>query len=261
MRRALGMVAVLVSATAPASGSERHFTYTYESAVLHRGGRELEPWNTLRAGKAEFFARLDTRLEAELGLGDRLQTSLYLNLSSETADTPSGRVSTTRLEGLSSEWKLKLADPVADRAGLALYAEASGGPSDFEIEGKLIVDRRVGRLLGAFNVSAEHEWDFGEGDGTVRETALELDAAGCIFLTPRLTAGVELRSHTVVPASDEPTRSALFVGPSLSYAGEAWWIAVSVLPQITALSGASRGRLDLAEHERVEGRVIFGLEF
>jgi hypothetical protein len=253
------MLMLLLSAAVSAA-SERRFTYTYESAVLHPGGRELEPWNTLRLGKSQFFRRLDTRLEAELGLTDRLQTALYLNLSTETADTPLGRASSTQLQGLSSEWKLKLADPVADRAGVALYGELSGGPSELGLEGKLILDKRVGRLLGALNLVAEREWGFGQSE-TTRETTLEVDAGACWFFTPRLSAGLEMRSHTVVPGGEEATRSALFLGPTVAYAREGWWVALSVLPQIRALKGASDGHLDLEEHERVEVRVLFGLEF
>ena len=259
MRRAA--IALLTTlAAASASASERHFTYTYESAVLHPGGREFEPWSTFRLGKDGYFARLDTRLEAELGVSDRLQTSIYLNLSSLTQDSPLGRESATTLEGLSSEWKLKLSDPVADRAGSALYAELSAGPSEVELEGKLILDKRAGRLLGALNLVAEHEWGFEEAE-TEHETALEVDAAACWFLTPGLTAGLELRSHTVLPPGDEPTRSALFLGPTVSYARQGWWVAASVLPQVRALAGASDGHLDLVEHERVLVRVIFGMEF
>ncbi len=246
---------------AQATASERHFTYTYESAVLNAGGREIEPWSTFRLGRDRYFARLDTRLEAELGLTDRLQSSLYLNLSARTADTPDGRVSTSGVDSVSSEWKLKLADPVADPVGFALYGEATAGTSEAELEGKLIFDKRRGRFLTALNLVAEHEWEFAGPGETERETALELDAAGCYFLTPGLTAGLELRSHTVLPPGEEPTRSALFLGPALSYSRQGWWIAVSVLPQIRALKGASHGRLDLEEHEKVDVRFIFGLEF
>ena len=260
MRRLLtAVLGVLLTATIVAA-SERHFTYTYESAVLRPGAREIEPWSTFRLGRSGFYRGLDSRIEAELGLTDRLQTSLYLNLQALTQDTPLGRSSATELEGISSEWKLKLSDPVADRAGVALYGELGAGPSDVELEAKLILDRRVGRLLGALNLSAEREWAFDE-PATRRETALELDAAACWFLTPRLTAGLELRSHTLVPSGPEPTRSALFLGPTVSYARQGWWAAASVLPQLRALRGASDGHLDLAEHERVEVRVLFGLEF
>jgi hypothetical protein len=86
--------------------------------------------------------------KAELGLTDRLQTSLYLNMKAATADTPQSRSGST------------------------------------ELEGKLILDKRVGRSLGALNLVAEHEWNFEEPE-TKREKTFEMDAAGCWFLTPR----------------------------------------------------------------------------
>jgi len=250
----------LALSAAGAAASERHFAYTYESAVLRPGAWEIEPWTTFRLGRSDFYSRLDARLEAELGLTDRLQTALYLNMKAVNADTSEGRTSSSELQGISSEWKLKLSDPVADRAGVALYGELSAGPSEVELEGKLILDKRVGRFLGALNLVAEHEWNF-EAPETEREKKFELDAAGCFFLSSRLTVGLELRSHTVVPPEGEPTRSALFLGPTLSYARQGFWVAASVLPQVRALAGASDGHLDLVEHERVEVRVLFGLEF
>jgi hypothetical protein len=260
MRRILQAVVILAASAAASAASDRHFTYTYESAVLRPGGREIEPWSTFRLGQSGFYNGLDTRIEAELGLTDRLQTSLYLNMKSVTADTPLGRTSSTELQGLSSEWKLKLSDPVADGAGVALYGELSAGPSEVELEGKLILDKRVGRLLGAVNLVVEHEWNY-ETPETEREAKFEVDAAAGFFLTPRLTAGLELRSHTVVWPTGEPTRSALFLGPTVSYARQGWWVAASVLPQVYALAGATDGHLDLVEHQRVEVRVLFGLEF
>jgi hypothetical protein len=261
-----GAAALLFSAsflwTAPdAAASERRFTYTYESNVLHVGGREIEPWNTFRIGRSEHYSRLDTRLEAEMGVTDRLQTSIYLNLKSVSADTVAGRESSTEIEGISSEWKWKLSDPVADRFGCALYGEVSGGPAAFELEGRLIADKRVGRWLGAVNVSYEHEWEFEEVGETERESTFEVTAGSAWFVKPSLSLGVEVRSHTAFLPGDEPTRSALFAGPVLSYARGGWWITASVMPQLLALAGKSDGRLDLVEHERVEARILFGLEF
>ena len=102
MKRVLqAVLGIAVVARPTAAASERHFTYTYESSVLRPGGREIEPWNTFRLGKSDFYSRLDTRIEAELGLTDRLQTSLYLNFKAVAADTPLGRASSTRAPGRS----------------------------------------------------------------------------------------------------------------------------------------------------------------
>src|SRR5262245_34530149 len=80
--RLLSLVLVPASfaAALPAAyGNERHFTYTYESAVLPAQAKEIEVWTTPRLGRDDYYARFDQRLEFEVGLTDRLQTSLYLN--------------------------------------------------------------------------------------------------------------------------------------------------------------------------------------
>lgn len=258
---AAALLAALTLAATEARATERRFTYSYESGVLHVGGREIEPWNTFRLGRSEHYSRLDTRLEAEMGVTDRLQTSLYLNLKSLSADGPLGREASTELSGVSSEWKLKLSDPVADRFGFALYGELTGGPSEFELEGRLIADKRAGRWLSALNLAYEHEWEFEEEGETARESVFEVTAGTAYFVKPALSLGVELRSHSVFLPGDEPTRSALFAGPVVSYARGGWWLTASVMPQIVALAGKSDGHLDLEEHERVEVRVLLGLEF
>jgi hypothetical protein len=61
MKRVLQAVLIVAASAAAAAASERHFTYTYESSVLRPGAREIEPWNTFRLGKSDFYSRLDRR--------------------------------------------------------------------------------------------------------------------------------------------------------------------------------------------------------
>src|SRR5437016_3949527 len=86
--------------------NKRHFTYTYESAVLPKASHELEIWNTVRLNRKDFFRGLDTRTEFEFGLGGNFQTSLYLNVSSELDAAGNSEQSF----GFSNEWKYKLLD-------------------------------------------------------------------------------------------------------------------------------------------------------
>src|SRR6478672_9666134 len=72
---------LLAALSTAAFGSERRFTYTYESAVLNPGDRELEPWTTFRLGKLQPFTEVDQRVEFELGLLPGLQSSWYLNFA------------------------------------------------------------------------------------------------------------------------------------------------------------------------------------
>src|SRR5678810_823141 len=81
-------VATVLGMLGQAGATERRFTYTYESATLGAGEREIEPWTTLRLGRNEYYRAIDNRLELEVGITDRLMTAWYLNLSSAAADVP-----------------------------------------------------------------------------------------------------------------------------------------------------------------------------
>src|SRR5690349_6068799 len=119
-----------------AQANQRHFTYTYESAVLPRGDREVELWSTFRTGRHDFYSRFDHRAEFEFGLTDRLMTSFYLNWQkiseADNTTTPPSIQSSSDFTGVSSEWKYKLSDPVADKIGSALYGELTLGTDEME---------------------------------------------------------------------------------------------------------------------------------
>ena len=60
---------------------DRQFARTYQSNTLPKGAIDIESWATFRTGRQYFYNRLDTRLEFETGLTDKLQTALYFNAS------------------------------------------------------------------------------------------------------------------------------------------------------------------------------------
>lgn len=247
---------LLLAGAAPAT--ERHLTYTYGSDVLNPGTIEVEPWTTVRAGKDDFFFALDNRVEIEAGVTERYQVALYLNASQTLFDSGQGsgrsRTSTFSWKGVSMEHKLKLLDAAADAVGLALYVEPTLFATELEVEGKLIVDKRLGALLLAANLVAEYAWEFGALP-MQRELKLEVDAGLSCFLTPYLSVGLEARSHTVLPAGEGRADSALFAGPVISLSSKAVWAALSVLPQLASLRGNG---LDLQEHERLQARLLVG---
>jgi hypothetical protein len=242
-----------------AGANERHFTYTYESAVLPQGAKELEFWVTPRLGRDSFYSRFDNRLEFEVGLTNRLQTSLYLNLNSITQDVMGTRVSETEFAGISSEWKYKLTDPVADPLGFALYGEVTASTNELELEAKLIFDKKVGdNVLLAANIVPEYEFEFEAGE-TETELVLEIDLAATYFFAQNWAIGLELRNHNEFPEAEEWEHSALFFGPTLGYFTQSWWVAATFLPQLPALKkpeGSSGSRV-LDEHEKFNARVIF----
>lgn len=247
-----------------AAASERHFTYTYESNVLNPGDVELEPWTTWRVGRHDFYNRFDQRLEFEFGVVPNLQMAWYWNMSAVTEDVPGQDAHATSFEfgGVSNEWKYKLSDSLADSLGSALYFEWTGGPAEAELEAKLILDKRMGDAVVAYNLVGEHEWEFGSGE-TEREVVVENNLAFGYFLTPSFVLGAEVRAHAEWEKG-EYEHTTFFAGPSFAYAQKAWWMATTIQPQLFSHKGEEAkeeddGSLDLHHHERLNVRVLFGM--
>ncbi len=253
-------LACLASA-APARATDRRFAFTYETGVLGPGQAEIEPWTTFRLGREHYYSRIDQRLEFELGLVKNLQTALYWNFERITADERDPvtgelvRASEFTLASVSSEWKYKLSDPLADAFGSALYLEGSYGPDEAELEGKVLLDKQVGDFLGALNLVGEQEWEFSAGE-TESEQKVTLNLAAGYFLTDALVLGVEVESASLIEEGDLES-SVIYAGPSLAYASGRYWLAVGVTPQIFAPK-SEEGRLDVEYNEYVRARILLG---
>jgi hypothetical protein len=189
--------------------------------VLPKDARELEVWTTVRTGRESRYTRFDERLEYEVGLTDRLQTAMYLNFTSVSQNNGAGALNNElEFRGVSSEWKYKLLDPVADALGLAFYGEVRGSTDEVELEAKLILDKRIGNVLLAANLVGAHEWSLGLR-GTERKVELEADIGITYFISSKLAAGIEARSHNDF-ADGEVEHAAWFAGPVVSYAERTW---------------------------------------
>lgn len=259
-RTLLACAAIVLPAAA--SAAERHFTYTYESSVLAPGEREVEIWTTYRRGRAGgLYSALDNRLEYEVGLTERLQTAFYINTSSETVQVSATETETeAEFKGVSSEWKYKVSDPVADAVGFAAYGEIGLGSEEAEIELKAIFDKRIGNTLLAANLVYEAEFEF-EAQETEVEHVGEIDLAAARFLAPNFAVGIEARNHNEY-YEGELEHSAVFVGPAAFLSGQAMWATLTVQPQVAALKGETDDKgLVLDEHERFEARLLVGIHF
>ncbi|HZJ55633.1 MAG TPA: hypothetical protein VFD38_15945 [Myxococcaceae bacterium] len=247
----LGVFMVPLSARA----NDRHFSYTYESAVLAPGEKEIEVWSTYRNGRDTRYTRFDERLEFEIGLLPGLQTSFYVNLTAVGQDV-GGQLAKSTEVSVSNEWKWRLLDSSVDGIGFALYAEVTGGVDELELEGKLIIDKRFGPLLLAANFVAEHEWEYGIGE-TEKELKLDGFLAAGWFFTPRFMIGVEARNANII-ADGTWEHSAFFLGPVVSYSGDGWWMTLTVLPQLPAFKQSEGGgTYVLTDYERFQARLLF----
>jgi len=249
------VVGVLLGVPLVARANDRHFSYTYESAVLAPGEKELEVWTTYRNGRDTRYTRFDERLEFEIGLVPGLQTSFYLNVTA-IGQNVNGELAKSTEVSVSNEWKWRLFDSAVDGIGLALYGEITGGVNELELEGKIIVDKRIGNLLLAANFVAEHEWEYGIGE-TGKDLHLDGFLGASWFFTRRFSLGIEAWNANII-SSGVWEHSAFFLGPVASYVGDNWWVTLTVLPQLPAFKPSEGGgKYVLTDYERIQARLLF----
>lgn len=257
---------LLVCASITSNGQDRIFTYAYQSNVLGKGQREIESWNTLRQGKQNFFSRLDNRTEFEIGLGHNLQTSFYLNLTTKTKtddQSSSYSLETENEIGFSNEWKLKLLDPVAHPIGLALYAEYGLSSNEYELEGKLILDKKIDRLTIAGNMTYEAEYAPSYENKRLhweKEQKISYNLAFGYNIGNGFHLTQENNFNNVY-VERELEHNALYSGLGFSYLHENFWVNFTAMPQIVSLKGKTNGNLNLDEFERVQLRLLFSYAF
>lgn len=267
MIRKLTIIAILLNHIC-IHAQDRIFTYTYQSTVLNKGQKEIEVWSTLRSGRDNYFRGLDQRLEFEIGLGKKLQTAFYLNygFSRGIEDDNGNQFVNDHVDySFSNEWKYKLTDPAADILGSALYFEYTISPFETELEGKIILDKQIGRTIQAFNLVGEYEFEkeFESEDSrikaeTEKEAYFELDYAFSYKIIDNLSIGLEARNQNQFSSSSEWESSVLSAGPCLSYYIGGFWLNLTVMPQITNFK---TGRPELNEHEKLQARLAFSFAF
>ena len=255
-KKGISFVAVFVIVTT-VFAQDRLFTYTYQSAVLNQGQHELEVYNTLRTGKIDYFSRFDNRTEVEVGLGKNLQTSFYLNITSLTQPVNSA-LSNEHEISFSNEWKYKLADPVANPLGLALYGEYEIGTTEYDLEGKVIADKKLGFFDLAANAGYELELIPALDNTWDKEGKAELNVSLAYELNPHFHLTFENSFQNVFVAGDLK-HSALYSGLGFSYSQEKFWVNFTVMPQIHSFKGTTLNSLNLDEFEKLQCRLLFSV--
>ncbi|MHC5003274.1 MAG: DUF6662 family protein [Planctomycetota bacterium] len=233
----------------PADADQRRFAYLYESTTHPVGEVEYEQWITWKTHKAidSRFDRVDFRHEIEFGVTDNLQLGIYLS------DWRYERGNTVD-DG--AEWRnvaveaiLALTDPVTDPIGSALYGEVKIGDQLMALEGKLILQKNLGKWVFAWNGTVEAEWEGSNYDEDKGEFEQTLGAS--YQFTPELLAGVELLHEIEYDDWSEWEDHVVYLGPNISYRTETWWITAAPLAQLT----------DIDTEADFQLRVIFGFDF
>ena len=250
-----------------ALANPRPLPFTYQSETLPKGAVELEQFvdlvpirlqtsSSTPSSPSNWFIASQYQTEFEIGLTDRLELSLYLTLVPQpetgyVSDVPA----LTEGNGVKQRLRYRLADPEAWPVDVALYGELSENEREIEVEGKIILQRRVGRVRFITNLWAEHEFYL---DGH-HEWVLNPTLGATAELTPRYHLGVEgwMRAEDRVGAG-WVLHPQVYVGPAfMMNFGKMWWsngvyVRVSDLDQSVPV-GDAFGRFWV--------RTIVGLSF
>lgn len=275
-RKSLALL-VLMLLTFRTQGQDRIFTYAYQSNTLAAGQKELEVWTTVRSGRDAFYRAIDNRLEFEVGIAKNLQTAFYLN-SSQSAqakiNVASNGVEALSIErsiglSFSNEWKWKLTDPVANSLGSALYGEFTLAPEELEMEFKIILDKRIGAYFHAFNLVSETGFETeieSEDNSSEIEIETETSWKACYAIARNLNNHWHVGVESVLKSekNNDPLKQLTwFAGPGCSYSKDAFWLNLTIMPQLQAFGfeNGNSSTLNLASQEKLQTRVIFSYVF
>ena len=169
-RAGLGLVlagTLLLLADRPVRANPRPLPFTYPSESLRQGTGEIEqfldfiPIRALSsAGNAIWYDATQLQTEIEYGLTDRLELALYFTFVPNAGDRATAVPALPEGNGAKQRLRYALADPGAWPIDVAVYGELAENEREVELEGKLILQRRIGRLRLIANLTVEREFYF-----------------------------------------------------------------------------------------------------
>ncbi len=222
----IGAAAVLAPAGA-GRANPRPLPYTYIYETLPKGDAEVELYTDLtpqlvysNVGLPVWHLASQFQSEIEYGLTDRLELGLYLTMAPTdpnfnfVPNMPEGNGVKQRLRyrfGDSGQWPIDL----------AVYGELTENQREIELEGKIILQRRVGPFRIAANAWAEREYYFSGAHEWVLNPA-----AGVVFERSALVQpGIEYWMHAEhLDGGTWVLEPQHFLGPTVILQfGKVWW--------------------------------------
>ena len=226
------MAAAALAYAPEARANPRPLPFTYQSESLAQGTGEVEqfidfvPVRVLnRSANPAWYNATQLQTEIEYGITDKLELAIYFMFVPSVGVDPSQSPPTLTMgNGMSQRLRYRFADPGAWPVDVAVYGEVTENEREIELEAKVILQRRFGRLRLITNLWAEREFYF-SGE---REWVLNPTAGATVELTPRFHLGLEgwMRAEY---EDDEGPRvfnrgPHVFAGPAfMMNLGPIWW--------------------------------------
>ena len=250
---------LLAARTASATPQPLPFTYVYET--LPKGSLELEqyadytPIRVQNTGGGSFiYGASQFQTEFEYGITNRLELGVYLTF----APNPPGAALDpnpilTEGNGVKERLRLRLFDEGVLPIDLGLYGELTENDHEFEIEAKILLQRRFGNLRIAANIVGEHEWYY---ESPQQDWIFDPSAGITYQVTPVFHPGIDSWmwiEHTNNYNYSTPgplplnLRPNVYVGPAILLDfGKFWWSTGAYL------------RVTSFDHTMVAGQDSFG---
>lgn len=216
-----------------ASANPRPLPFTYQHEQIASGSAELEQYVDLTptrareasSGAALWYGSTQFATEFEYGLTDRLELGLYVTYAPAAA---SGFADIPRAmdgNGMKQRLRFKLAETGEWPIDVSLYGEAVENEREFELEAKVILQRRLGLARIIANLSGEREFYY---DGK-HDIVLNPSAGFTFELSPTVQPGIEWWMRGEYPEEGNAPRAFVlgphhYLGPTLLLQfGALWW--------------------------------------
>jgi hypothetical protein len=218
----------------PANATPRALPFTYTADTLGEGETEIENYVDLTpvvatsttTGKNVWYTATQFQTEFEHGITDSLELGLYVAFQPDPGSAYTNTATLTEGTGFKERLRYRLADMGKWPIDVALYGELVEYETEFEIEAKIILERRFGNLRLAANAWAEYEIYYANSQ---KDWELNPTIGATYQITPAIHAGVEYWMRVELPDPAPATRPFSvgphqFVGPALMVnLGHLWW--------------------------------------
>jgi len=244
-------VVILVAALAgTASANPRALPFTYTTDTLAPGKAELEQTVDLvplrglgPTGRVDYYLPSVFQTELELGLADRLELALYFTFAPavSTDVIAIGAAKLPDSNGLKQRLRYTFAPQDEWPIDVGVYGELSENDHEFEIEAKLLLQKRLGKLRIAANLWAEYELYFAaDASGRhQRDLVLHPTLGATYELAPNLHLGIDSWLRGEYPTNPAPAMRSFglgpeaYVGPAVMVAFEKVWWTVAIYARVT----------------------------
>jgi hypothetical protein len=228
-----------------ARATPRPLPFTYTTETLGTGELEVEQFVDLTPVKGldsnnNPISYLGTQFQTEFeyGITDRLELGLYVVYVPSPADCCILAAPMTEVTGAKERLRYVLADPGEWPIDIGLYGEIVEGQTEAEVEAKILLQRRIGKLRIDANLWAEYELYYASSR---RDIVLNPTLGTTYEITPSVHVGVEgwMRVEFPDPAAS-PRPYALgpagYVGPAVLFNfGKLWW-STGVYARVTEVN-------------------------